>query len=136
MLWISALLVFGTFGWVLVALGESDRLVPGFEQLIHAEIPWIVLGALWLGGALGLLALFRRRRRWFHWPVVGLELALVGPVSFYVLQLSWLPPHSLAIDVGAPFPSYALLDQDEQLRTREAGAPRPPELYIFYRGDW
>ena len=135
MLWASALLVFGTVGWLVTAMRPSDDLVPGFEQIIHANIPWAVLLALWIGGALGVAALVRRRR-WFSWGLVAVELLLVGLVSFYFLRASWLPEHELAVGVGEPFPAYQLLDQDGTLQSSVVGVPREPALYIFYRGDW
>ena len=46
------------------------------------------------------------------------------------------PESSLRASEGSAFPSYSLMDQDETLRTVSAGTPRPPALYIFYRGDW
>ncbi len=135
MIWVSALLVFGAVGWLLTSLAPSAELALGFEQLIHAPIPWALLATLWIGAGLGLAALVRGRRR-FAIPIVGLELLLVGLVSFYFLRFSWLPEHTLALDVGESFPAYSMLDQDEALHTVPAGGPRAPALYIFYRGDW
>jgi hypothetical protein len=135
MLWASALLVFGTVGWLLTAMSPSDELVPGFEQIIHANIPWPVLVSLWVGGAIGIAALVRRRR-WLSFGIVGVELLLVGLVSFYFLRISWLPEHELAVGLGEPFPAYELVDQDGKLHASAIDVPREPALYIFYRGDW
>lgn len=135
MLWASALLVFGTVGWLLTAMSPSEELVPGFEQIIHANIPWLVLVSLWVGGALGIAALVRRRR-WLSFGIVGVELLLVGLVSFYFLRISWLPEHELAVGLGEPFPAYELVDQDGKLHASAIDVPREPALYIFYRGDW
>lgn len=54
----SALLVFLTTWQVLRNLDPgADSLGFGFEQLIHARIPWILLGLVWGGLALGVAAL-------------------------------------------------------------------------------
>ena len=136
MLWASLFLVLAAVGWfVRSATAVSPELLFGYEQLIHARIPWLLLGALWLGAMLGLLSL-RRGRRWFHYPVLGVELLLAGGLSFYMLAGSFLPESELRVAVGDAFPSYALLDQDERLHNLAAGEPRKPALYVFYRGDW
>jgi hypothetical protein len=135
MIWGSALLVFGTVAWLLMSVQPSDQLVSGFEQIIHANVPWLILASLWLGGGLAIAAAIRRRR-WFIYPVVVLELLVVGLVSFYFLGISRLPEHPLAVGVGDAFPSYQLVDQDRREQAAVAGAPREPALYIFYRGDW
>jgi hypothetical protein len=137
MLWASALLVFGTLAWVVTSLQPGSELPFGVGQLIHARIPWLLLGVLWLGGALGLGAVLRGRpTRWLAVPVVGVELVLVALVSLYVLKGSWLPEHELALGVGDAFPSYSLVDQDGRIHTFEEGDARRPALYVFYRGDW
>jgi len=135
MLGASAVLVFGVVAWLFSSMEADDALIPGFEQLIHAPVPWGILGLLWLGGILGIAAALQRRR-WFVYPLVGLELLLVGFVSFYFLQISWLPDHRLNVAVGDAFPAYQLVDQDEQPQVMAASTPREPALYIFYRGDW
>ena len=135
-LWTSFFLVLAAVGWfVRSATAVSPELLFGYEQLIHARIPWLLLGALWLGAMLGLLSL-RRGRRWFYYPVLGVELLLAGGLSFYMLAGSFLPESELRVAVGDAFPSYALLDQDERLHNLAAGEPRKPALYVFYRGDW
>lgn len=136
MIWLSALLVFATAGVVLFQMStQSPTLVPGYEQLVHARIPWLLLAPLWLGGALGLAALWRRRSI-ARIAVVALELPLVGLASWYFLSFSFLPPHELARGVGDAFPAYALLDQDGAQVTSEESRAAGPALYIFYRGDW
>jgi hypothetical protein len=136
-IWLSALLVFGTTGVVLFLLGsETPELVPGYRQLIHARVPWILLGLLWGGGALGLAALLRRFRA-VKLGVLLLELPLIGLASWYFLAGSYLPPHeALKVSPGMPFPAYALPDQDGKVRRFEPAAAEGPALYIFYRGDW
>ena len=135
-LWASLFLVLAAVGWfVRSATAVSPELLFGYEQLIHARIPWLLLGALWLGAMLGLLSL-RRGRRWFYYPVLGVELLLAGGLSFYMLAGSFLPESELRVAVGDAFPSYTLLDQDERLHNLAAGEPRKPALYVFYRGDW
>jgi hypothetical protein len=135
MIWASTLLVFGTVAWLFMNMQPSDQLVPGFEQIIHANVPWLILATLWLGGGLGIAAAIRRGR-WFIYPVVVFELLLVGLVSFYFLRISWLPEHLLAVGVGDAFPTYQLADQDLRQHEAAIGTPREPALYIFYRGDW
>ena len=134
MLLASAVLVFGTVAWFVMNLATGADLVPGYQHMI-SRIPWLALAAVWIGGALGLASLFRQRR-WFHIPVVGLEVVLVTLLSVYVLELSWLPESELRLGVGDTFPAYALQDQDGTVRSHEPGTPRGPALYIFYRGDW
>jgi hypothetical protein len=60
----------------------------------------------------------------------------VAFVSWYVTLGSVLPAHALAIEVGDPFPAYALQDQNGALHERAALEKRAPALYIFYRGHW
>mgnify|MGYP006153333515 FL=1 len=134
MIWISSLLVFGCLAWCVAGLSSSG--VPfGHEQLIHARIPWILLGLVWSGAGLGLAALARKRKL-SNWLILGLEAPVVGFLSFYFIQGSFLPDHTIALEVGQSFPSYALLDQDGTIQGLDAGEPREPALYIFYRGDW
>jgi hypothetical protein len=136
MVWLSMLLVFGTLALIGVNLAsESPDLRLGAGWIIHGSVPWPLLGALWLGVALGVASLLRGRR----WPRLGvllLEIPLVAFVSWYVLVASAVPAHALAVDVGEPFPGYALADQDGALHEVAAREKRPPALYIFYRGHW
>ena len=136
MIWLSILLVFGTLALIGVNLtAESPEPQLGAGLIIRGRIPWILLAALWGGVALGVGSLSRGRKL----PKLGvlvLEFALVASVSWYVIAGSVLPAHSLRIEVGDPFPAYALQDQDEALHERVALEERPPALYIFYRGHW
>ena len=136
MIWISALLVFGTVGVILTNLSAQDgELHFGFQQIIHARIPWILIGLVWAGCALGIASWLRKRAR-YKVALLALELPLVALVSWYFLSYSFLPPHDLAVRVGDPFPAYALVDQDGKLRQWDPSTARKPVLYIFYRGDW
>jgi hypothetical protein len=132
----SLLVVLGTLA-VLVLNLETDtaELRFGYEQMIHARIPWLIFGALGAGCALGLVSI-ARRRAWYKYPVVGAELLLSGLVVWYVLGLSFVPAHELRVGPGDPFPAYSLPDQDGRLHSVEVSVPRPPALYVFYRGDW
>lgn len=136
MIWLSILLVFGSLALIGVNLtSESPRLHLGASLLIDGRVPWALLAVLWGGVALGVAALLRGRKL----PKLGVllvEVPLVALVSWYVLVGSMLPAHSLAIDVGDPFPAYALEDQDGVLHQFAALEKRPPALYIFYRGHW
>jgi hypothetical protein len=134
MLWISSLLVFGCLAWFVAGAAMIDLPV-GRDQFIHARIPWIVLGLLWAGASLGLASLARKRRL-RSWLIVGLQAPVVAFLSFYFLQASFLPDHGVALKLGDSFPGYALSDQDGTLLRVDAGAPREPALYIFYRGNW
>lgn len=132
---LSALIVFGTVAVVLRNLGAEDgELRFGFEQVIHARIPWLVLGLLWGGFGLGIAAVVRRGSV-PRFLVVGLELLPVAVVSWHVV-FSFLPSHVLALEVGDAFPAYALKDHDGVLRDVPPSAEGAPALYIFYRGDW
>ena len=136
MIWLSMLLVFGTLALIGVNLAsESPDLRLGAGWIIHGRVPGPLLGALWAGVALGVASLLRGRRL----PKLGvllLEIPLVAFVSWYVLVGSAVPAHSLSVDVGEPFPGYALADQDGALHEVAAREKRPPALYIFYRGHW
>ncbi len=136
MIWISALLVFGTLGLILANLGAQDgEPLLGLQQMIHARIPWVLLALLWAGCALGIGSVVRKRT-WPKLAVLGLEGALTALVSWFVLSFGFLPPHELAVRAGDPFPAYALMDQEEVLHSVEASTLGEAALYIFYRGDW
>ena len=132
----SLVLVFGTVAVTFVQMGSTgDELRFGYEQMIHARIPWLFLAFLGVGCGLGIASVVRRRA-WYKYPVVGVELMLSGLLAWYFASYSFLPPHELGVGVGDPFPTYSLPDQDGQVHTVEATVPRSPALYIFYRGDW
>lgn len=132
----SLLLVFGAVGVVVLNVDlTGPELQFGYQQMIHARIPWLLLGALGAGASLGVVSLVRKRA-WYKYPIVGVELLVFGLLAFYFGSLSFLPEHALAVDVGDPFPSYSLPDHTGELRTALAGEERTPALYIFYRGDW
>ena len=136
MIWLSMLLVFGTLTLIGVNLtSESPELELGAGLIIRGRIPWILLALLWGGVALGVASLSRGRSL-AKLGVLLLEITPVGFVSWYVILGSVLPAHTLAIEVGDPFPAYALQDQDGALHERAALERRPPAIYIFYRGHW
>jgi hypothetical protein len=134
---LSIMLVFGAVGVFIgtVALSNQGQLGFGFEQMIHARIPWLLLGSLGIGAALGIWSLVKARR-WYKWVTVPVELFLAGLLTFYFTSASFLPRHELALSVGDPFPSYSLVDQGGKAHTVKASTDRSPALYIFYRGDW
>lgn len=136
MIWLSMLLVFGALALIGVNLSSvSPALDLGAGLIIRGRIPWALLAVLWGGVALGVASLFRSRLL----PALGvllLELTTVAFVTWYVAFGSVLPAHSLAIDVGDPFPAYALQDQNGALHEHVALEKRAPALYIFYRGHW
>ena len=121
---------------MLLNLGnEGGSLRLGYQQMIHARVPWIFLAGFWAGAGLGIAAVVRHFA--IHRLVVVLvELPLVALASWYFLSYSYLPEHELAVEVGDPFPSYELADQDGVLRRVEPASSMGPALYIFYRGDW
>ena len=137
MLALSIVLVFGAVGVFLgnIMVSEQGQLGLGFEQMIHARIPWVLLAALLGGAALGVWSLVRARR-WYKWVIVPVELLFAGLLTFYFTSFSFLPEHRLALSVGDAFPSYSLLDQDGNDHSVEASTARRPALYVFYRGDW
>jgi hypothetical protein len=119
----------------VVALGPSPELPLIKDQLIHARIPWAILGSVWVGLGFGVAAMIRQRSvlRWLAFvPLV----AIASLASGYLMKLSYLPESTLRVAVGDPFPGFELPDQDGVVHTRVASAPRQAELYIFYRGDW
>ena len=107
----------------------------GFEQLIHARIPWLLLAPLVGGAALGVISLVRSRR-WYMWGVVPVEVFFAVLLTWYFVSFSLLPTYRLALSVGDAFPTYSLIDQDGKLHRVESATPRRPALFIFYRGDW
>jgi hypothetical protein len=133
---LSIVLVFGALGVFVgnAMLSEQGELGFGYEQMIHARIPWLLLSALFLGSGLGLWSLVRARR-WYKWAIVPIEVAVAILLTVYFTNLSFLPEHRLAVSIGDRFPSYELPDQDGELHTFRSTANRPA-LYIFYRGDW
>lgn len=137
MLALSVVLVFGAMGVFIgnVMISQQGQLGPGFEQMIHARIPWLLVAALLVGAALGIWSLVRARR-WYKWVLVPVEVFFAGLLTFYFTSFSFLPDHRLALSVGDPFPSYSLVDQDGKSHSVQASTARRPALYIFYRGDW
>ncbi len=134
MLLISSVLVFGCLAWFVVSATGSGAPF-GHDQLLHSRIPWLALGLLWVGTGFGIASLVRKRRL-STWLLLGLQAPVVAFLSFYFLYGSFLPEHAVALEVGQAFPSYALADQDGAIQGHNAGEPRKPALYIFYRGDW
>lgn len=134
---LSVLLVFGALGVFVgnIIVSQHGELGIGFQQLIHARIPWLLVGSPLVGAALGVWNLVRARR-WYKWVIVPFEVLLAGLFTWYFTSFSFLPAHRLALSVGDPFPAYSLVDQDGNVHAVDAGAERPPALYIFYRGDW
>ncbi len=135
MLPISLLIVVAATALFLANVMAEGGLPFGFEQMIHARIPWLVVGALVVGCALGIGSLLRRRSL-LRYGAVGLELVFAGLFVSYLTLWSFLPPHRLAVAPGDPFPDYALSDHAGQLREYSAGAADGPALYVFYRGGW
>ena len=131
MLWVSAILILGSVATFVVALGPSPELPMIKDQVIHARVPWVILGSVWIGLALGVAAMIRRRSvlRWIAFvPLV----AVAAGASGFLLKLSYLPESTLRVAVGDPFPGFDLPDQDEAVHSRVIGAPRPPELYLAH----
>jgi len=136
MIWLSLLLVSGALTLIGVNLtSESPDLQLGAGLIIRGRIPWPLLLLLWGGVALGVVSLFRDRVL-TKLGVLLLEIVPVAYVSWYVLVGSVLPAHTLAVEVGDPFPAYTLVDQDDALHQLAALEKRTPALYIFYRGHW
>ncbi len=134
---LSVVLVFGAVGLFVgnMSVSEQGSLGPAYEQMIHARIPWLLLGAALVGAALGVVSLVRRRRG-YKWVIVPVELFFAGLLTFYFTSYGFLPEHALALEVGDPFPAYTLIDQDGNERTSPASNGRRSALYVFYRGDW
>ena len=136
MIWLSLVLVFGTLALIGASIGsEAPSLGLGAGFVIRGRIPWLLLTLLWGGVALGAASLLRGRKL-PKLPVVALELVPVLYVTWYVLAGAPAGAHALTVDVGDPFPGYALEDQDGMRHARARGEARPPALYIFYRGHW
>ena len=132
---VSLLIVVAVTVVVFANAGAQGTLPVGFEQMIHARIPWLVLTGLVVGCGLGIGSLFLRRSV-LRYGAVGLELAFSGLLIWYFTMFSFLPPHGLAVAAGDPFPGYSLVDHTGQVREYQSGAPDGAALYVFYRGDW
>jgi len=145
---LSIALVLGAVGVFIgnVAVSEQGELGFGFQQMIHARVPWALIAPALAGAGLGVYSLVRAPR-WYKWPIVPVQVLLAGLLTVYFTTLSSLPNHRLALAVGDPFPSYSLVDQDGRLHTfdssfepsessSESSDGGRPALYVFYRGDW
>jgi hypothetical protein len=137
LLLLSVVLVLGPLAVFVgnVIGSQQGELGFGFEQMIHARIPWLLVAPALVGAALGIFSLVRARR-WYTWGIVPVEIFLAGLMTWYFTSFSFLPEHQLALSVGDPFPPYSLVDQDGNVHAVESAADRRPMLYIFYRGDW
>ncbi len=132
----SLAFVFGTLAVLALNMETTTGTLHfGYEQMIHARIPWLVLASLGVGCVLGIASIVRGRA-WYKYPVVGVEILLSGLLTWYFVGLSFLPPYELQVRIGDPFPAYSLPDQNGRVHAVGASVPRPPALYIFYRGDW
>ena len=80
---VSIVLVFGSVGVFIgnVALSNHGQLGFGFEQMIHARIPWLLIGSLGIGSALGISSLVQARR-WYKWVIVPVELLFAALLTF------------------------------------------------------
>jgi len=135
-IWLSILTVFGTLGlFVLGVTVDVPQLEFGAGWIIAGRVPWLLLSLLWGGLALGVVSLWWGRRA-PKIAVVALEIVPVVYLTWYLLMGVPAGADAIAIDVGEPFPSYALEDQDRVLHGRAEGDARSPALYIFYRGHW
>ena len=136
MIYFSLLIVFGTLASIVFNVEtDAPNLGLGAGLIIQGGTPWILLSLLGVGVALGVASLYRGRK----WPQLGVllvELPGVAFISWYVFVGGAYPAHALNIEVGSPFPAYALQDQDETLHQVAALEKRAPALYIFYRGHW
>ncbi len=134
---LSILLVFGALAVFVgnMSVSEQGQLGFGFEQMIHARVPWLLLAPPFIGAALGIFSLVRARR-WYKWALVPVEVFFAGLFTWYLTSFSFLPEHQLALAVGDPFPAYSLVDQDGSVHAVESRTDRKPALYVFYRGDW
>lgn len=140
---LSAILVFGLFGLLIAAATADDptKVPVPVDWLIHERIPVAMLAILAAGAVLGLTS---RARGWIKFPVVALEVAAAGLLTFYFTSQSFVPVPAPRIAVGDRFPSWTLPDQDGVVRRYVAeglgetsAAPHPGRaLYLFYRGDW
>ena len=138
---LSILLVLGPVGVFIgnVAASEQGQLGFGFQQMIHARVPWGLVAPALAGAGLGVYSLVRARRG-YMWPIVPVQVFLAALLTWYFTSFSFLPDHQLALAVGDAFPSYSLADQDGKLHSFTSAADGEedgrPALYVFYRGDW
>ena len=134
---LSIALVFGAVAVFIgnIAASEQGTLGLGYQQMIHARIPWLLIVSALGGAGIGIFSLVRARR-WYKWGIVPVEIFFAALLTWYFASVSFLPEHRLALQVGDPFPGYSLVDQDGKLQTSQSATPRRPALYVFYRGDW
>lgn len=123
-----ALGVAGVAGYFLVAL----RLGAWLPSVRNDAIPnWLLIG---LGLAVSALAVVRARRRILPVLLLGLNALLATGFAAILYVVSVVPPVS-GPPIGAPAPSFALVDQSGRMVRLEdfRGAPL---LLVFYRGHW
>ena len=135
MLALSLVLVLGTTAIVAMNMVPSTSLHFGYAQMIHARIPWLLLGALWVGLLCAAVAV-RQKPSWWRIGIGATELALVGLWSVLFLSASFVQRGELAVRPGDRFPSFQLPDQDRRLVSFPPVGQSNPALFIFYRGDW
>jgi hypothetical protein len=118
----------GVVGYFLVAL----RLGAWLPSVRNDAIPnWLLIG---LGLAVSALAVVRARRRILPALLLGLNVLLAAGFAAILYVVSVVPPAS-GPPIGAPAPSFALVDQSGRTVRLEdfRGAPL---LLVFYRGHW
>ena len=123
-----ALGLLGAGGYFVLALHLGPRL-PALRN--GAAPSWILIA---LGIAVSVMALVRATRRRVSGLLLGLNVAVAAAFAA-MLYVVTVVPRVAGPPVGAPAPSFALVDQGGRTVRLEdfRGAPL---LLVFYRGHW
>ena len=118
---------------LLTIAGFVGYLVATIQFAWFQRTPWLFLGVMLLGVALGVRAVWRHPRIW-----TGLSAALsVAVFAFACFFLFWATMHGPREDrprVGETFPDFAL--QTSTGETFQLASSDRRHLIVLYRGDW
>ena len=103
---------------------------------ITRDVPWVNLILLALALGASIAGLVRSRRRLLAAGGLAITLAFTSFFLLYTYVFSYqLPSAELALDVGAPVPAVALVD-DRGQPVELASLAREKLVLVFYRGHW
>jgi hypothetical protein len=119
-------------GLCLAALGVAAFAVQ--LSLQRLTLPWYMPALAWLGAALIVASLWKRRTVWRGLALVA--VVLLGGFEVLALFALSLPPYSGPIAVGRPFPAFeAKLADGTPFTQDDLGGDRRQAL-VFFRGRW
>ena len=123
-------------GPILAFVGVASYFALFLNWPITRDVPWVNLILLALAVGASIAGLVRSRRRVLAAGGLVITLALAGFFLWYTYVFSYeLPSAELALDVGAPVPAVALVD-DRGQTVELASLSREKLVLVFYRGHW